>query len=1535
MKAWRALQATALLASALWATPLAAAKDRPTFHSKEFENIPMNINYFADSDVVLFQDIDDGNVYLSNDAGAKWERVDAVPEGKAVLLTMHEFDSKRAYILTEGSKHYRTTDRGKNWEKFDSGVDLSIFRPDMLAFHADDPDRIIFNGMRCHGFQCQEVTTYTTDGFKTKGKALRDDTDGCWWAKGSELFTTGEDDLDKDRVICIVRDKVSPLKQDQRLKISDNFFKGTEEAKNIQEFEPNLDTDKVIQGVVSIAIVKKWILVATTSLNTDEMALFVTDDTKKWSRAAFPAAHDSHDHRLAQNAYTVLESTNYSIQVDVRTSNQGNPMGVMYSSNSKGNHFTENAEHTNRNKHGHVDFEKIAGIQGVYLVNKVKNWEEVEKKAGADKEIYSEITFDDGRTFEKITADGKRIHLHSVTDLSNIGRVFSSAAPGIVMGVGNTGDELKSYWDKGNLYVSDDAGKTWTKALDGPHKYEFGDQGSILVAVKDSKEEDISEISYSLDHGQKWKTESLPDDLKIRPYILTTSQDSTSLKFLLIGKTKKSPEWRVLSIDFEGLHEDTCKEDDMEVWSARVDKDGKPTCLMGHTQSFHRRKKDAKCFLKQEFKHAVAETKDCDCTEQDYECDFNFERDEDGECVKKGKVLAPEGACKDKKPDDTFKGTSGYRKIPGNTCKDTDKMKDKYKDKEWKCKDAIGGNGGPTHELTGKVEQTKHVMEGKKWDGFEKHYLERGDSSTGTDETVIMRPLNKAGPILVSFNHGKDWETPKKLEDEEITAIIPHQYFKDAVFFLTSGKKVFVTMDRCKTFQAFDAPTKPDNDMFPLAFHPDHKDWLIWMGKKCDDGECYGVAHATEDPFAYWRTIGKQVRRCEFTGSSAYKFEGRKENQILCLKHEKEDKAKPLVLASSNDWFKNEEVYGKNVKDFATMAEFIVVAAEDAEKKTLQASASLDGKNYANAHFPHGFEVTHQHAYTVLDSSTHAVNLFVATSMEEGRQYGTIIKSNSNGTSYVVSVRNVNCDESYYVDFEKMLGLEGVAVVNVVANSDDKKGTKKLQTQITHNDGAQWAYLPAPVGDNLEPKLPCHDKQGSKDCALHIHGYTERRDHGKTHSSQGAVGIMFGWGNTGDSLGPLKEADTYMTTDAGKTWKRVMKGTWTWAIGDQGGILILAQTTASASRKQSNKLFYSFDRGNTWKEHEFSEKEVELWDVTTVRSGGSHSFLLWGKDEDDKAFTMKLNFKGFANKDCQFDKDHPENGDYELWSPEHPVQKDGCLFGHKSKYLRKKIAKDGDVQCWNTMKMSPLYGKEDCECQREDFECDYNFEMDPIGQCSLVNGLSPMTREQWCSEHPDAIEFFPPSGYRRIPLTTCKGGKTMDEQSEPVACPQKEEEYEKKHRRSGWSIFFAVVIPVVIAAGAGWYVWRNWNGKFGQIRLGENGTSTHVFDEGQPWVKYPIIAISGVVAVVVAIPVVAGAVWRVVKGGMERVGLLGGAGGGSRGRWSRLGGGGGGWGSRRFTTRDSFARGAGGYDIVDGDDEGELLGDEESDEEQV
>lgn len=73
----------------------------------------------------------------------------------------------------------------------------------------------------------------------------------------------------------------------------------------------------------------------------------------------------------------------------------------------------------------------------------------------------------------------------------------------------------------------------------------------------------------------------------------------------------------------------------------------------------------------------------------------------------------------------------------------------------------------------------------------------------------------------------------------------------------------------------------------------------------------------------------------------------------------------------------------------------------------------------------------------------------------EGPFWGNILKSNSNGTYFNLAIENVNRDERGYVDFEKVVGLDGIALINVVANPEEAvlSGTKKLQTRITHNDG--------------------------------------------------------------------------------------------------------------------------------------------------------------------------------------------------------------------------------------------------------------------------------------------------------------------------------------------------------------------------------------------------------------------------------------------------------------------------------------------------
>ena len=1255
----------------------AREKTGPEISTFTLDHQVSNLFYFEDSDVVLIHEREAGKVLRSDNAGAKWVEVDEIPKGAAWELWQHPYDRKVAYILSGETKHWVTSDRGETWTKFTTPLPPSAFRSPPLSWHAKDANKVLFHGQICTGLLiCKEITFYTTDGFKHT-EEMRKDTKGCTFARSTPHFEGGNEDT----VVCVVLGRHSPWPQDQRLVVSDNYFE--------KETEPYLEGHRTVQGIINIAPVKGFIVAAAKAEGTKELAMYVTRDTSTWHRAVFPS-----DHKIEEDAYTLLESTNYSIQVDVLTTPPSNPMGVLFSSNSNGTYFTRNIPHTNRNVRGIVDFEKIQGVQGIVLVNVVDNWKEVEELRKV-KKVQSKISFHDGRKFSalKVKDDKKELHLHSVTDMSNVGRVFSSPAPGLVLGIGNTGDYLKPY-EEGDLWVSDDAGVSWKLALEEAHKYEFGDQGSLLVAIYDEGETD--QISYSMNHGKDWETFDLGK--KVRAQVLTTVPDSTTLKFILLATTGKgsNTEYLVISIDFNSLDERICDDKDFEKWYARLDEKGEPDCLMGHKQFYNRRKADSKCFVKDKFREPEAKFERCTCRKEDYECDYNFKQSEDREtCEPDGVLEKPEkNVCKD--GDKTFKGSSGFRLIPGDECNpkegpDLDKEVDRNCDQT--KEPAVSG-------------EISHEATSFKADRFgESFYFERTETSTGTDETIIMRTSEQK--IYRTVDHGKNWD--HILKDEDITAIYPNHYFNDWVYFLTGGKKVFYSRDRGAHIEHFEAPTEPTHDgkLQTLSFHPDSTEWFIWTGAvDCEKGneKCHSVAYYTTDRGDHWETLLRYVRKCEFI-----KKEGRGDSEklVYCEQYQGEDLVQPLQLVSSDNWFAKSEVRFSSVVSFATMSEFIIVAAKDQrDGKSLKVDASVDGKTFADAEFPTDLHVPMQRAYTVLDSSTHAVFLHVTVGSREDFEYGSIIKSNSNGTSYVLSLNGVNRNTPGYVDFEKTLGIEGAAVVNVVDNIEGVENgqTKKLKTLISHNDGAEWAYLQAPSKDTDGNDWDCGIDHPEK-CSLHLHGYTERKDPRDTFSSPTAIGLMMGVGNVGQYLGRKNDEDsvfTFLSRDAGKSWRAVMKGNFMWEYGDQGSIIVIVQEKAA-----TDVVYYSLDEGDSWTPYQFAKSKMEIESITTVPSDNSRNFLLWGRVASSRSeiSTVNLDFTGLKerSKQCEFDNEHPEStsDDYYLWQPSHPLSKDDCLFGHVAHYIRK----EPKAECYNGHKLPKLSNNQtDCACTRQDFE---------------------------------------------------------------------------------------------------------------------------------------------------------------------------------------------------------------------------------------
>lgn len=608
--------------------------------------------------------------------------------------------------------------------------------------------------------------------------------------------------------------------------------------------------------------------------------------------------------------------------------------------------------------------------------------------------------------------------------------------------------------------------------------------------------------------------------------------------------------------------------------------------------------------------------------------DFNYRRN-DGKCELIGSERIISGKCD--AAGDRYVTSSGYRKIPGNTCIEPDSnRKDDPVEKE--C--GKEGASNPRPPVT--IGEIKHVERPFSGGKIQYIYLERSETSSGDDETILIEVGNEK--LYISHDGGGEWK--EILENERLASLHTNPYFKDWVYFVTTDQKVFYSRNRGKDISRMEGPTgipiTQIGGVEKFSFHPKHAGWVIWMGDQhCSDGgDCHTVAQYTKNAGETWHDLTKYVKECVW-------IQGVKNNAnetlIYCSRYpdqsgNQEDKATELTqLVSSADFFDNTQVKFDRIIGFASLDEYVLVAFVDKDDKTLRMAVTVDGTTFANADFPPQFTTGRQSAYTVLNSVTKSVFLHVTTNDERDREFGTLMKSNSNGTYYVTSADAVNRDVYGYVDFEKVQGLEGVALINVVINSDDVskgKDRKKLRTKITHNDGGQWFYLTPPEKDSEGRSYDC--KGGVEKCSLNLHGYTERKDVRDTFSSGSAVGVLLGVGNVGDSLSPYSEGNTFISDDAGVTWREVHKGPYTWEFGDQGGIIVAVKDDSP-----TDVVLYSEDQGRTWEEYKFSDRKLMVDDIATVPSDTSRKFMMIAyADGDNERLAIQLDFTGLHDRKC-------------------------------------------------------------------------------------------------------------------------------------------------------------------------------------------------------------------------------------------------------------------------------------------------------------
>ncbi|XP_076596136.1 sortilin 1b [Chaetodon auriga] len=373
--------------------------------------------------------------------------------------------------------------------------------------------------------------------------------------------------------------------------------------------------------------------------------------------------------------------------------------GTIYVSDDRGTVYSKSLErHLYTTTGGETDFTNVTSLRGVFITSVLAE----------DNSVQTVESFDQGGEWVPLRkpADSKcdatakdpdkcSLHIHAAysTTVLDVPMLPLSEpnAVGLILAHGSVGDAISAMTP--DVYVSDDGGYTWIKALNGPHHYAILDSGGLLVAVEHSPTQPIDKIKFSTDEGQCWGVYTFTED-PIYFTGLASEPGARSMNVSVWGYRNSllSQYWISITIDFRDLLTRDCNDQDYVQWLAHSDDISDPNdgCMLGYKEKFLRLRKDSVCWNGRDYQVNTQPTP-CPCTLDDFLCDFGYYRRENSsECVEqpdlKGKVLE---FCLHGKEEQLQ--TSGYRKIPGDKCEGGQMPERKEIDLSMRCvSDLVG-----------------------------------------------------------------------------------------------------------------------------------------------------------------------------------------------------------------------------------------------------------------------------------------------------------------------------------------------------------------------------------------------------------------------------------------------------------------------------------------------------------------------------------------------------------------------------------------------------------------------------------------------------------------------------------------------------------------------------------------------------------------------------------------------------------------------------------------------------------------------------
>ncbi|CAB1314935.1 unnamed protein product [Coregonus sp. 'balchen'] len=370
--------------------------------------------------------------------------------------------------------------------------------------------------------------------------------------------------------------------------------KGMLELKRSLDYGKNIKT--IASKIYSFVLGGRFVFASImTGSGTQRMIHVSVDGGDLWNMAQLPTVGH-------EQFYSILAASDDMVFMHVDEPGDTG-IGTIYISDDRGTLYSKSLErHLYTATGGDTDFTNVTSLRGVYMTSVLTE----------DGSVETVVSFDQGGEWRPLQRprnspcdaetttnrpDRCSLHIHALYSISMKMNVpllplTQSNAIGLILAHGSVGDPASVL--SPDVYVSDDGGYSWLRALTGPHHYAILDSGGLLVAVEHTSAP-VNQIKFSTDEGQCWHVYNFTSE----PLYFTGLALEPGARSMILS-----------------------------LW-------GNPSdgCILGYKEHFLRLRKDSVCWNGRDYVITTQPTP-CPCTLDDYQCDYGYYRAENSsECV--------------------------------------------------------------------------------------------------------------------------------------------------------------------------------------------------------------------------------------------------------------------------------------------------------------------------------------------------------------------------------------------------------------------------------------------------------------------------------------------------------------------------------------------------------------------------------------------------------------------------------------------------------------------------------------------------------------------------------------------------------------------------------------------------------------------------------------------------------------------------------------------------------------------------------------